>query len=99
MLMLKNIVCIHVNCTKDVLTKVGQPLQQCCKTRIKSQVLSNITCTIPGYEDIIGKTPQLPECSDNITAANSFDVMFGTVKNFAPNIMKGKLFHFKCVFC
>ncbi len=63
--------------------------QQCCKDNIWDRVSQRINCTVPGYEEIVGKSFALPECKDSQTAAHSLNQLYKSTSEAATMALEG----------
>ena len=57
--------------------------QNCCKDVLWSDVLTKINCTIPGFEELLGESPNFENCSDYSTAANSHGQLRDAMRQYA----------------
>jgi hypothetical protein len=56
---------------------------------MRSHVSERVNCTVPGYEEVIGESSNLPECTDNQTAAYSTNQLYYSMAETASNATAG----------
>ncbi len=66
-----------------------QRFKDCCKSILwyKMEPLTN--CTIPGFEELVPKSLELPECSDFSLAARSYDNIGDYSTVFRDDMQRG----------
>ncbi len=72
-----------------------QKFQELCRAHLWDKVSAYINCTIPGYENIIPESVQLPECSERDSAAESKDQLIEDLDLFYSDIKSGTTDHLK----